>query len=317
MKQILSKELFAERDIYKYFHDLSRSLNNNELISIQKSNRHTDHGFLQLSNSQLKYIICNNFKDVFEISDEDDNSLILRCISSRTYDKTFKNGITFGYITNDIDHPNIIRSISALENFDLNYEVLVIGNHKTSRKNGKVRYFEYASKEKRFLLNKKKSLIIKNASKENVCIMHDHILLDDEFLRNLINYGNDFHFYDPLRFSEIKNAEIYSSRNSFHKSFSSFGIYESIKQQPYINDSSFINGSFILGKRKLFDKCRWPDHLAWGELEDVHFSRMIFLNGYYISLDKNNRVLSNGARIKEVNRLQTIKNILRSLLWKK
>ena len=120
-----------------------------------------------------------------------------------------------------------------------------------------------------------------------------------------------------MRFSEIRNAEIYSSRNSFQKSFSSFGIYESIKQQPYINDSSFINGSFILGKRKLFDKCRWPDHLAWGELEDVHFSRMIFLSGYYISLDKNNRVLSNGARIKEVNRLQTIKNILRSLLWKK
>ena len=312
IKKNITKDIFLQKDIYNYLHTLSRSLNEGDEVSIQKYKKFIDHGFLRLSTAQLKYIISNNFNKIFKILDENDNYLILQRSKYNTYSKSFENGITFGFITNNDEHQNIKKAIDLLSKFNLNYEIIIVGNNKEDLSNPKVRFFSYKDNGQRFLVNKKKSLIIENANKENLCIMHDHIYLDKHFIEGLLSFGNDFHFYDPLRFSLKKDKEIFSSRNSYINSLSYFGFKKPITNQNYVNDSSFINGSFILGKSELFRKCGWPNHLAWGELEDIHFSKLIFLNGYYILLDKKNRVLSNGLRIKEINKFQHLKNILKS-----
>lgn len=309
-KEISSNEIFKNKDIYKYLHDLISKTHIGDQLIIEKPKKINDHGFLGISLSQFKYIIINNFSYIFSIESEDQNKIILKKSNNSPYDETFKNGITFGFITNNSDHPNINKAIHALSNFNLNYEIIIVGDEEKPEKD-RVRKIKYQEQNKRFLINKKKSVIINNSSKENICIMHDHILVDAHFIENLLKYGNNFHFYDTLRYSKKLNKEVFSSRNAYHKAISFFGIRSSINNQKYISDSSFINGSFIMGKSELFKTCKWPEHLAWGELEDVHFSKSIFLNGYYISLDKNNRIFSTGLRIKEINRLQGLKNLLK------
>ena len=86
--------------------------------------------------------------------------------------------------------------------FPVNHQQLLSGNkmEKSNYKewsvdfNGKIikvsNWWNWEGKSSADLyLDNDKSLIIKNASKENVCIMHNHILLDDEFLRNIMIYN--------------------------------------------------------------------------------------------------------------------------------
>ena len=69
-------------------------------------------------------------------------------------------------------------------------------------------------------------------------------------------------------------------------------------------------------KRSIFNSMKLNENLYWGELEDVVFSKIAHLCGYYIYVDQNNKIYTNSLRLKEKKNLTFLPHIIQIALSK-
>lgn len=299
------------RDPYEELHKICMNMTEGDSLRVSGGDFPVEHGFCGRSESQLRYLIVNNFSRYFDCTLDEDGQFIATRNNYSGYQRSFEGGISFGILTRDALSEVAERTIAAILKLKVPVEIVVVCDQVFEVPDS-VRIERFDNAPGRFLLNQKKKALLDVMRYENVCLLHDHILLDDFFFENLFSFGNNFDFYDTIRATR-NGEEAQTSQMTFRRGLLGYARQFSVVRSRSVDDEYFINGAFIFGKRQLFDVLGWPTHLGWGELEDVHFSRLIFLKGYYVRVDRANRVLSHGQRVVTASKLNKIKRYLKSV----
>jgi len=141
-------------------------------------------------------------------------------------------------------------------------------------------------------ITRKKNEIVKNATKDNLCILHDRVLLPSDFLKAMGKFGDMFplvafqsiYFSDycnliPRRYSDfnvlIRNFSDYQPDDTIEKSklkyeFCKHGCaYQHVLQADF--GRQYLTGSLYICKRELWSFCPQDEEYYWDEYEDVEF----------------------------------------------
>lgn len=142
-------------------------------------------------------------------------------------------------------------------------------------------------------ITRKKNEIVRNATKDNLCILHDRVLLPLNFLRSMENFGDLFpmvgfqsvYFTDylnliPRRYSDFgvlnsslgdKNREIIVDKDNLPYQLMKTGC---TSQHCQCADFSlqYLTGSLCITKRELWLFCPQNEDYYWDEYEDIECS---------------------------------------------
>lgn len=323
-KVILGNYIFkAERLREKLFLILN-IVSNDGILKINKEISQRDHGFWGRSDSQIRYLISNISNGSFILEKEDSNNMIFKKVRKiRSYKSNFEGGLTLGYITDGKNLNIIIRTLKVIESMKKRFplEVLICGPNSIRKEfdafSSVICIDDYSHTDIRPPITVKKNRITKSALYENIILAHDRFFFDDVFFEQLIAYGNNFDIYNCKRC----DLNFYPNQKRVHGDYVSFNFpidsYSGLRAFKDIsfgksNPDIFLNGGFLMGKREIFEKVPLNENLFWGDLEDVHFSVELKLNGFVIFNDFNNRCFTDTKRLGQVN--TGFKNILRGLL---
>lgn len=186
------------------------------------------------------------------------------------------NGITFGIVTDGVrDITDVILSIIS-NNID-NFEIIVIGGERDYKEYGVV-HFEFDESIKPSWITRKKNLITKYATYDNIVYMHDYITLDKCWYKN---YNNNYDIccnrilnFDGTRFRDWCLNERHLG------TFVSIGmnVYNRNMIIPYDKNFSkfmYVSGSYFLAKKYVMEEFPLDENLVWGQGEDVYWSESV------------------------------------------
>lgn len=226
---------------------------------------------------------------------------------------------SFGIITNGkkLDFVNnLINSINQ-QNIPA-YEILICGPYP---KNEKVDYTNIQiiddviiEGDTRFPIPAKKNKIISQAKYNNLCILHDRFSLPVDWFKNMANYGN---YFDYLC---IPTLDKYKNRFAVDWMTFSFPLTRRIQQNrslPYHvwSPEVIIQGGVIVGKRNLMSKYKIDERLHWEEFEDMHFSKVAYLDGAFFYLDPQNYFISESVNHKALKGETKFKRLKEIIYW--
>lgn len=234
--------------------------------------------------------------------------------SSDTIDKW-----SFGIITNGKKIDSLNNLINTIINQNIpNFEIIICGPYPTNQKidYSKIRILNDVLNENdlRFPIPTKKNKIITIAKFENLCILHDRFSLPINWFKQMKNYGN---FFDFLCLPTLDN-----NHNRFAVDWMSFvfPLTSRLRRNKPLNyeywsTDLIIQGGVIIGKTCQINKYKLDERLHWEEMEDIHFSKMAYLDGALFRLDENNFFYSESINHKSAKLPNGITNFLETILW--
>jgi hypothetical protein len=225
---------------------------------------------------------------------------------------------TFGIITNG-KKPALVAALveSIVRQGIPSYEILICGLHDAAlHPDALIRNIEDVVLEDdvRAPIAAKKNRIIRGASYNNLCILHDRFFLPDDWYVNFRRYGNQFDilclptldrsgrrfsvdwmtFCYPLGKTSTRNAPLRYSRWA-----------------PDV----IVQGGVIVCKRHLVSEYGLNETLHWEELEDMHFSKTAYLNGALVGIDVNNFFYSESVNHRASGRQGMVHRIVGWMTW--
>jgi len=185
------------------------------------------------------------------------------------------NKWTFGMITKGERNEWIEEIIQAIHKQKIpNYEIVVAGAY-FDRKEKNFTYIPF--KEREFKpggwkgwITKQKNVIVRAAKYENLCIMHDRIVLDDNWFKGVKKYGNTFELMcvkQTLRGTAIRSGDwITYGSNTLDLPYNIAKLdYKDWDEQIY------VGGMLTILKKSIAKECPWSEIRYWGE-EDVELT---------------------------------------------
>lgn len=180
------------------------------------------------------------------------------------------NKWTFGMITKGERDSWIEEIIQAIHKQRIpHYEIIVCGTYR-DRKEKNFKYIPFNKRDDRGWITKKKNLIAKVAKYENLCFIHDRIVLDEAWFKGMRKYGNCFELLcnsQVLREEEIRAGDWLTYGNN--KLGMPFGI--SLLDYNDWDEYIYMSGQLSIWKKSIWEKCPWNETLYWGE-EDVELT---------------------------------------------
>lgn len=259
----------------------------------------------QLHVGNKLYVIENSPCDCILDTDyyRDAFQLIERSNSYRVYEKVAKLRIeknrglsswTFG-IPVGPEEPTIINyCVSRILGLGIDdLEIILCGRpHKDFKYFDKVKIVGEDIPAPPVHITRKKNEIVKNATKDNLCILHDRVLLPSDFMKAMSKFGDMFplvafqsiYFADyfnliPRRYSDFnvlnRNFSDYQSDDTIEKNKLEYAIgkhgcsYQHALQADF--GLQYLTGSLYICKRELWSFCPQNEEYYWEEFEDVEF----------------------------------------------
>jgi hypothetical protein len=189
--------------------------------------------------------------------------------------------ISFCIITNGNNEAGLSRVIKSILRSNLpDSEILVLGQSSLLEAN--VKFIDFNENEKPGWITRKKNLLAKVASGEILIIMHDYIELD---------YGWNMSLQKSLLENdwEVAIPKIFNLDGTRYRDWLIWphnGIYldkyfSKTRRclMPYtlnlVPDLMYVSGAFFMCKRQFFLSNTLDESLAWGEGEDVEWSKRV------------------------------------------
>lgn len=198
-----------------------------------------------------------------------------------------------------------------------NYEIIICGPYRNkdfiNKYNLKIIADVKLENDIRIPICHKKNKIIKNASFENICILHDRFLFQRNWYIKMKEYGN---YYDYLC---LPTKDLNMNRFDVDWMEFNFPISQKFKRNKSFeyskwNPNIIIQGGVVIGKANLLKKHLLDERIHWGELEDMHLSKVAYLDGSLINIDKNNffisRAVNHIPKMIKSNFLNKIKSFI-------
>lgn len=211
----------------------------------------------------------------------------LRFICRKIVDTKIKNDDitkwTFGIITNGKREQwveQIIKSIRQQKS--PHYEIIICGTY-LEKGEKDIRYIPFNKRDDKGWITKKKNLIVKNAKFENICMLHDRIVLDKDWYKGMKKWGNCFEnlgcrqLFEGLRVNDWVASHYFIKNREGEK----FSFESSVDYKDWYRNIWFL-GQLNIFKKSLITKNNlwWNENLYYGEREDYQFSKNLNDNGF-------------------------------------
>jgi hypothetical protein len=282
------------------------------------------HGYNHRSYNQLQYAFSNLFRGRYVLVSRDNAVLKFIKQADRISGGTELREASFGFISDGSQCGQldlIFEKIFAQT--IIKVEVLLCGPVDKHRQLAEkyprlILLPDYKHRDIRPPINVKKRMLIEAAKFDNLVIAHDRFFFDSIWFKKLVDYGNCFDFYNCRRC----DWSSYPEENRVHGDWSgmrwpatAYGFEPTSYSVDYkhSNPNIYLNGGLYIGKTACFKSIPWPDHLNWGDMEDVHYTRLIELSGAVIQMDFSNRVFTTTkrlARVRQGNLLSHAKRLI-------
>ncbi|TSC88496.1 MAG: hypothetical protein G01um10145_899 [Microgenomates group bacterium Gr01-1014_5] len=177
---------------------------------------------------------------------------------------------TFGMITKGERDEWIEEIIQAIHKQKIpNYEIIICGTYR-DRKEKNFTYIPFNERDDKGWITKKKNLIVQAAKYENLCVLHDRIVLGDDWFKGIKKYGNCFELLcnrQTLKGANMRTGDwlTYGSKT--------LGMPYGISELDY-DDWDFdiyVGGMLTILKKQISTASPWDETLYWGE-EDVELT---------------------------------------------
>jgi len=208
---------------------------------------------------------------------------------------------SFGIITNGAKNDqvrNLVESIIIQEIPD--YEILICGPFENNENYPNIKVLDdvLIESETRGPITHKKNKIAREAQYENVFILHDRYLLPGDWFDKMKAYGN---FFDLLTFPNIgpNGGRVIDWGQYNGKPSQLFTEYSYLLNYYKHSEHWYSQGGLILIKKSLFLSNLLDENLFWDELEDVQFSQIGNLKGWFFNIDVNNKIFTKSDRLSE------------------
>lgn len=224
----------------------------------------------KLNYLELKKEIILCYEKKAKIIEESDKMIILKKIKKSLKKEDNIKKWTFGIITNGKKNEWVERQIASIRNQKIpEYEIIICGKY-YDRKEKDVKYIYFDKKDDLGWITKKKNLICNSAKYENICVLHDRIILKENWFEGMKKYGNYFEVLSCI----IKNEEgeragdWITYGNTLNK-FPSIGILEYKDWDKY----GYLDGAMYILKKSVWKKVKWDEKLFWNQGEDIKLSQ--------------------------------------------
>lgn len=190
---------------------------------------------------------------------------------------------TFGIITNGKRAEWIDKIIGSIRKQKIPfYEIIICGTY-LGKIESDIRYIHFDKKDNRGWITKKKNLIVKKARYENVCMLHDRMVLGEDWYKGMKRWGNCFEnlgckqLFDGVRVNDwIASHFLISSKDGRKFSFESYVDYRDWYESIWFLGQLNIFKKSIITKNNLW----WNEDLYYGQREDSDFSARLHRKGF-------------------------------------
>lgn len=196
---------------------------------------------------------------------------------------------TFGIITANDSYLDAVIQPILLQGIP-NFEIIVVGSNRASE--GPIRYISFDESIKNGWITRKKNIITQEAKYDNIVYMHDYIVLSKDWYKGFCTFGENF----KLCMTPIINLD--GTRYRDWTLFPEF-LPEGLKHRrdlllPYnvlgLSKYQYLSGAYWIAKKDVMQENPLNEELAWGEGEDVEWSRKVNTK-YEFSINIHSSVL--------------------------
>jgi len=212
---------------------------------------------------------------------------------------------TFGIITNGNNDIFLNKIIGSIINNNISkYEIIIVGNI-SIKCNNTISIFYFNENYKKNWITKKKNIIALNAKYDNIVMLHDYIILENNWYEGFIKYGDNFDWcitkiinnngnrfrdytlfpYD-VDFSKIKYSPTIIDKYFGENCLLPYNFVNNIKTNKYM----YISGAYYIIKKHIATKFLLDENLIWGKSEDVEYSKRLHENGIIIKCNPYSEV---------------------------
>jgi hypothetical protein len=193
---------------------------------------------------------------------------------------------SFGIITSDYTQQYLENTIQSIIDQNIeNYEILVIGGKNTflnSFREDKqfIRHFKFDEDVKKKWITRKKNMIIEESNFENIVFLHDYLVLDRDWYKGYLDFGNNFFVCTNIIFN-LDNTRFRDwtlSPSNFLRIDKKLAInmeYLLPYCEKKLTKYMYISGAYWVAKKKFMKKNKLNEKLLWGQGEDIEWSHRV------------------------------------------
>jgi len=209
---------------------------------------------------------------------------------------------TFGVITRKGSEKNLKKIIDSIRKLKIpNYEIILCG-HTNLKLGNDTKLIFFDQQDDKGWITKKKNLICNSAKYENLCVLHDHNSIHNDFYSGFKKYGN---YFDALFIQSIvaKNKlpdrqwtkltfpfNHPLNRSWFFRVFLDFAVHTPLDKRDWAYQVG-IPGYCTTLKKRVWKKVPWDERLFWDGGEDYDLSKRIVENGFLTRLNPNSHIM--------------------------
>jgi hypothetical protein len=230
---------------------------------------------------------------------------------------------TFGIITDGTSDHFIEQIILSIErNLIPNYEIIIVGNSKIPPTD-KILIIPFNENIFKGWITRKKNTIACSAKYDNIVMMHDYIILDDNWYDGFLKFGNDYDWcvtkivntngtrfryyllYPQCTEENMPDVIEYSAVNNIDTYFIYHGLFPyDFKNTIKTNKYMYISGAYYVIKKHIAMIHMLNESIFHGGGEDIEYSRRLGKLGIFIKCNANSTV--HLLRYKEPARFENL-----------
>jgi hypothetical protein len=263
------------------------------------------HGKFFRSIDQIRYEISISLNGRFDLVEWNDSTpdavqLVYKKIEDTNVTNDNSSSWTFG-IPSGGENIDLLRdTIKSIRSQEIpNYEILICGpeklrNYFENQKDIQI-VEEKKQKDIRVPICHKKNQLLSSSQYENLMIMHDRYTLPLDWYERMKEFGN---YFDILCLPTVNRRNERFAVDWMEWGYPISDRMIKIRFLSYFDKShhTIVPGGCVVLKKQVSKLVSFDERLFWGELEDVHLSKVAHLMGCSIELDAKNKVVSKEMR---------------------
>jgi hypothetical protein len=213
---------------------------------------------------------------------------------------------TFGIITqNNKDCCNLVIDSIVKNNIPC-YEIIIVGNVDIESTNT-IKIIQFNEDTQKGWITRKKNIIAENAKYENIVLLHDYVILSDNWYDGFMKFGNNFDICVTKIINQ--NGQRFRDYTMFPYKVSEYGYIRDWSPgdiDPYFNNNCllpydfvnnkklnkymYISGAYYVIKREIALKCPLNEKLLHCQGEDVELCMRLHNNDIIIQCNQYSSV---------------------------